>query len=105
LSNNTLNQDTYQYGSARQHNYSSLNSFLPAFSTLVDNNSFKKFFDYSLNTSESKSNTILSNNFFNNQKESYNNSDKNLDSTIITHIDNSQDPVVNGYSNYFLKSF
>jgi hypothetical protein len=72
---------------------------------LVDNNSFKKFFDYSLNTSESKSNTILSNNFFNNQKESYNNSDKNLDSTIITHIDNSQDPAVNGYSNYFLKKF
>merc|ERR1711976_729107 len=44
LSNNTINQDSYQYGSTRQHNYSSLNSFLPSFSTLVDNNSFKKIF-------------------------------------------------------------
>ena len=105
LSNNTLNQDTYQYGSARQHNYSSLNSFLPAFSTLVDNNSFKKFFDYSLNTSGNDSSVIFNNNFFNNQKESYDNSSKNLDNTIMTHVDNSQGLEVNGYSNYFLKKF
>jgi hypothetical protein len=105
LSNNTINQDTYQYGSARQHNYSSLNSFLPAFSTLVDNNSFKKFFDYSLNTSVNESSVILNNNFFNNQKESYSNSNKNLDNTIIAHVDNAQDLGMTGYSNYFLKRF
>jgi hypothetical protein len=105
LSNNTINQDTYQYGSARQHNYSSLNSFLPAFSTLVDNNSFKKFFDYSLNTPVNESSVILNNNFFNNQKESYSNSNKNLDNTIIAHVDNAQDLGMTGYSNYFLKRF
>ena len=105
LSNNTLNQDTYQYGSARQHNYSSLNSFLPAFSTLVDNNSFKKFFEYSLNTTSTNSSVSLNNNFFDNQKEFYKNANTNLDDVISTHIDNSQGVVFNGYSNHFFKKF
>merc|ERR1711976_66393 len=72
LSNNTINQDSYQYGSTRQHNYSSLNSFLPSFSTLVDNNSFKKFFEYSLNTSSSDNKVIMNNNFFNKSTDTLN---------------------------------
>merc|ERR1712054_535323 len=59
LSSNTLNNSSYQYGSNRQHNYSSLNSFLPSFNALVDNNSFKKFFNYSLNTSTKRSDIAL----------------------------------------------
>merc|ERR1712028_264819 len=82
LSNNSINQDSYQYGSARQHNHSSLNSFLPAFSTLVDNNSFKNFFD--------------------NKKENYNDSANNLESVVMNHVSMSES---NNYSNYFFKKF
>ena len=102
LSNNSINQDSYQYGSARQHNHSSLNSFLPAFSTLVDNNSFKKFFDYSLNTSLPKSHVGLNNNFFDNKKENYNDSANNLESVVMNHVSMSES---NNYSNYFFKKF
>ena len=42
---------TYQYGSSRQHNFSSLNTVLPSFSTLLDYTSFVKFFDFSFNAS------------------------------------------------------
>jgi heme/copper-type cytochrome/quinol oxidase subunit 2 len=63
-SENYLNQDTYQYGSARQHNFSSLNSFLPYFTSLVDNKSFKTFVDYSLNTQGSKTTNGIHTNFF-----------------------------------------
>jgi hypothetical protein len=43
-----LNQ-SYTYGMDRQHNYTSLSSTLPMFSTLMDNKSTEKFFSYNLN--------------------------------------------------------
>jgi hypothetical protein len=46
--NNTLNNNSHFYGSNRQHNFSSSSSILPAYTSLVDNNSFKSFFNYSL---------------------------------------------------------
>lgn len=49
LSPSTFDVTSYQYGSCRQHNVSSLNVFLPTFSTLLDNSSFNKFFNYSCN--------------------------------------------------------
>jgi hypothetical protein len=47
-SNSKLNNDSYYYGSTRQHNFSSNSSLLPTSTTLVDNTSFKNFFQYSL---------------------------------------------------------
>jgi hypothetical protein len=46
--NSTLNNNSYYYGSSRQHNFSSSASILPMSTTLVDNKSFKNFFQYSL---------------------------------------------------------
>lgn len=37
------NADSYSYGTTRQHNYSSLNTLLPSFSSLIDNSSLRKF--------------------------------------------------------------
>jgi len=42
--------NSYTYGMDRQHNYTSLNSTLPMFSTLIDKGSVDKFFSYNLNT-------------------------------------------------------
>jgi hypothetical protein len=39
----------------RQHNHSSLDSFLPSFSTLVDKKGLEKFCEYSLNYIKSRS--------------------------------------------------
>jgi hypothetical protein len=47
-SNSKLDNDSYYYGSIRQHNFSSNASLLPMSTTLVDNTSFKNFFQYSL---------------------------------------------------------
>jgi hypothetical protein len=44
----TINNNSYFYGSSRQHNFSSGASILPMSTTLVDNTSFKNFFQYSL---------------------------------------------------------
>jgi len=63
-SENYVNQDTYQYGSTRQHNFSSLNSFLPYFTSLVDNKSFRTFVDYSTNSQSSKTINCVHTNFF-----------------------------------------
>jgi hypothetical protein len=50
LNTNSLNNNSFNYGTYRQHNFTSLNSTLPSYSTLIDKNSLNKFFDYSLNT-------------------------------------------------------
>jgi hypothetical protein len=98
LSNNTINQDTYQYGSTRQHNYSSLNSFLPSFSTLVDTKSFKKFFDYSLNTQVFKKDIPYTSNFFNGHNEQMSNPIKSSVNILVNFVDSI-------YSSYFFKKF
>jgi hypothetical protein len=55
----TLNT-SYSYGMDRQHNFTSLNSTLPMFNTLLDGNSVNKFFGYNFNNStQNKANTNL----------------------------------------------
>jgi hypothetical protein len=101
LSSNTVNQDSYQYGSPRQHNYSSLNSFLPSFSTLVDTNSFKTFFNYSLNTQKKKTTIASNTNFFNKHEDmlfSANKSSVNNLVSLTASLDTD-------YSTYFFKKF
>jgi hypothetical protein len=107
LSNNTLNQDSYQYGSARQHNYSSLNSFLPSFSTLVDTNSFKKFFDYTLNTSSAQQSLPYSNNFFNAHTEDTFNPAKSSVNNLLnfTSANSLSGTTYPGYETHFFKRF
>jgi hypothetical protein len=46
LSTNYIDNNTNSYGTQRQHNFSSLDSTLPSFSTLVDKKSLNKFFEY-----------------------------------------------------------
>lgn len=43
-------QNDHFYGNPRQHNHASLDSFLPAFSTLVNKKGLEKFLSYSLNS-------------------------------------------------------
>jgi hypothetical protein len=50
LSPSSLNNDSYFYGTTRQHNFASTDSLLPNYSTLVDKRSLDKFFSYTLNT-------------------------------------------------------
>ena len=57
-------QDTYQYESTMQHNFSLLNSFLPCFTSLVDNKSFKTFVDYSTSSQFNKTTNGVHNSFF-----------------------------------------
>lgn len=52
---NSLNNDSYFYGTKRQHNHASLDSFLPSFSSLVDMKGLDKFCSYSLNHTKSRS--------------------------------------------------
>jgi hypothetical protein len=58
LNPNNLNNDSSSYGTLRQINFSSANSTLPMFTTLVDKKGFNKFFEYSLNY-ESQNGKIL----------------------------------------------
>jgi hypothetical protein len=66
LSSNSVNNDSYYYGTQRQHNMSSSMSTLPSQSALLDKNSFLKFTTYSLNnantSSDSKVSSITQNN-------------------------------------------
>merc|ERR1712014_145622 len=52
-----LNQ-SYTYGMDRQHNYTSLSSTLPMFSTLMDSKSTEKFFSYNLNHNWNNNNVL-----------------------------------------------
>jgi hypothetical protein len=50
---------SYSYGMDRQHNYTSLSTTLPLFSTLLDNNSVNKFLSYNfdnVNSNNQKNN-------------------------------------------------
>jgi hypothetical protein len=52
--NNELDlNSSYTYGMDRQHNYTSLTTTLPAFSTLLDHNSVNRFFSYNFNNTTS----------------------------------------------------
>jgi len=71
-SENYVNQDTYQYGSTRQHNFSSLNSFLPDFTSFVNNSSFKTFIDYSINSQANKTINSVHANLFTKSLNAFN---------------------------------
>lgn len=107
FSQNVINQETYQYGSTRQHNLSSLGSILPSFATLVDDNSFKKFFNYSLNTPQKGLFKPSETNFFNNQKEDKTVLNTTFFNNLLTHIDSSDrvTSVVGTHGNYLLQKF
>jgi hypothetical protein len=57
LYNNTalLDNNSYFYGTRRQHNHAPLDSFLPTFTTLVDKKGLDRFCSYSLNHVKSRS--------------------------------------------------
>jgi len=61
---NYAKQDTYRHESTMQHNFSLLNSFLPCFTSLVDNKSFKTFVDYSTNSQLNKTTNGVHTSFF-----------------------------------------
>lgn len=82
LSDLDLNQ-SYTYGMDRQHNYASLSSSLPMFSTLMDRNSSEKFFSYNLNTKPVSNTNSLSINRLRSDENSNNDS---LISTITPNL-------------------
>ena len=107
-SENHLNQDTYQYGSARQHNFSSLNSFLPYFTSLVDNKSFKTFVSYSLNTQASKTTNGIHTNFFNKAFNTFNKDIKPLTHfnwNLLNYTTSRSDSSNNSFFKKFLVNF
>jgi hypothetical protein len=83
LSPDSLNNNTFNYGTKRQHNFSSSNSMLSSFSSLVDKTSFDKFFMYSLNSTPIKGSFLdrfipFKTAYNNNDEVNYNVSDYNL---------------------------
>jgi hypothetical protein len=61
LGANSTNNNSYYYGTQRQHNMSSAMATLPTNSALLDKTSFFKFSDYSLNHSADNSSNNISN--------------------------------------------
>jgi hypothetical protein len=51
---NQLNNTSHYYGNPRQHNHSSLDSFLPEFSTLVDRRGLEKFMGHTFGLQSNK---------------------------------------------------
>lgn len=66
--------NSYTYGMDRQHTYTSLLTTLPNFSTLMDNKSIDKFFNYNYNWSHKK----LNSNFLNLNRLDYAKNNKEL---------------------------
>ena len=91
----SLNQSEYFYGNPRQHNHTSLDSFLPSFSTLVNKTGLTKFLDYSLNNSPESNN---SSSFYKNSF--YDQPTTNLNSEDSLHINGDQLLKVNNMLNY-----
>jgi hypothetical protein len=87
LNINSINNNSYNYGIHKQHNFTSLNSTLPAYSTLVDKNSLNKFFEYSLSVN-TKNNSLLSNNISYNSINEGNNSLNQYSNTILNKLNN-----------------
>jgi hypothetical protein len=52
INNSSLDNNSYYYGTPRQHNLTSSSSTLPSNSSLMDKKSFNKFFDYTSNTNK-----------------------------------------------------
>jgi len=107
LNASNINNNSYNYGTTRQHNFASMNTNLPSFSTLVDNNSFKKFTEYTLNSktleNKSKLNTTVnsySNMFSPNLESSHKINGFNL-LTLSQHLNS--DNKRNYLDSFFLK--
>jgi hypothetical protein len=56
------NSMMYYYGTDRQHTHSSVNSYLPSFSSLVDDSSFKRFLSYTMNLDSNMTSSLVNNN-------------------------------------------
>jgi hypothetical protein len=74
--------ESYTYGMDRQHNYTSLSSTLPMFSTLLDQGSVTKCIDYNFNTNPSNK-TLLGSNRLN--YDSVQKSDSSLENIISNY--------------------
>jgi len=75
ISNMYLNtskfNDSYSYGTFRQHNYTSLNSNLSSFESLLDNKGVTKFVNFTLNSNSKifkKTTNLISNRIINQDK-------------------------------------
>jgi heme/copper-type cytochrome/quinol oxidase subunit 2 len=101
LSPTNMNNDSYQYGSLRQHNLTSLNSTLPYFSSLVDSKSYKTFFDYTLNTTKTENNNVSQTNFFNQASTHKPLRVSSSNNSLLTLLSNEQGEGLN----YFLRKF
>jgi hypothetical protein len=75
----------------RSHNQTSLQSFLPNFSTLVDTVSFKKYFKYTLNTELNPSKSVFrpltDYNFFNENRDFAPLKNNSLKVALSTYLD------------------
>jgi hypothetical protein len=104
ISNMYLNtskfNDAYSYGTFRQHNYTSLNSNLSSFESLLDNKGVTKFVNFTLNSNSkiiknslnnifSKVNTQLNKNVFNSLNNFSLSNLKNLSNVSNLSINNS----------------
>jgi hypothetical protein len=96
LNTDYLNNNSYAYGTKRQHNFSSIDSTLPSFSTLVDKAGFNKFFNYSLNTFDQKNNLTNSILPFTTVPNSNNEPKYTLDGSFLLNLKNIIDLPLNG---------
>ena len=79
LNTYTLANNSYHYGNSNQNAYSSLKTVLPYSTTLLDNKSLHKFFEYSLNQDVTRLSQLSSNSDF-----SFKNN--NLNTSILHNI-------------------
>jgi hypothetical protein len=74
LNTNTIANNSYHYGNSNQNAYSSLKTVLPYSTTLLDNKSLHKFFEYSLNQDTSRLNEFNNHNNFSSKNNNLNTS-------------------------------
>jgi hypothetical protein len=99
------NNNSYSYGTARQHNHTSLSSFLPSFTTLVDKKGLDKFCEYSLNKNKEQSYEKSLKKFFNQVSNTNLNFEKK-NALNLTNVMNTQSFLNNlnlnkGYLDFF----
>jgi hypothetical protein len=58
VNQSSVNNNSYSYGSYRQHNFTSANSSTSSFLSLLDQKSFNKFFSFVLNTEKTQANIL-----------------------------------------------
>jgi hypothetical protein len=79
LNTHTLANNSYHYGNSNQNAYSSLKAVLPYSTTLLDNKSLHKFFEYSLSQDTTRLSQLGSDNNFSSKNN-------NLNTSILHNI-------------------